>query len=218
MLIDARLKLVLEKPTESLENLAIQGTVGHTKSGSCKTNLSVGSHWYSTGKGSENETWPPTNQAEKKSTKIENTEDPAASTSQKQLPFNLSEPESLNCAIIQISLSGPDLKAAWLSNETTRRLEAPGPNWAPSQPSAPYFYHGAAIRADPTKAQSIFTNGQDIGFSQPNQMCPTGAIYTSIFAARSFLWAVYLSSIFALELTPQQAGKLSRIWSVDGKC
>lgn len=131
-----------------------------------KALISAGTNQRSTaGKGSENEAVLPTNQAEEVRSKAEQLADPAAETEKsaaspsqsnaKRPSFNPSGPDNPNPSIIQISLSGPDPKAGWLSNKTTRRLEAPSPNWTPSQPSAPYSYHGAAIGADPTKAQSV---------------------------------------------------------------
>lgn len=228
MLADARLKLVLENPTKSLEYLAIQGK-GWTQQIRALQIVSKRWDWSAlhSWQGQWNKITPPSNQDEEVRSKAEQVADAAAVTekssanasrsNQKRSPFDPSEPNNSNSAIIQTFISGPGLEAAWLSNKTTKCLEAPSPNWAPSQPSAPYFYHGAAIGADPMKAQSIFSHGLDIGFSQSNKMCTTGAIYTSIYVCRAFLWSMILSTFAALGLSPQQAGKLSQILSVDEK-
>ncbi|RPA74279.1 hypothetical protein BJ508DRAFT_380691 [Ascobolus immersus RN42] len=122
--------------------------------------------------------------------------------------------------IIQVELTGPNLKAAWLENETIAGIRSSQPprDFNPLTPNAFPVYHGSALPlSSPALVNPFIETGPTIGFcNDKNQIVPRKAIYTSYWMLRCIAWAAFKSHVCDFSMFPSTLNTFDVGWHYRG--
>ncbi len=121
--------------------------------------------------------------------------------------------------IIQIEISGPSLKEAWVNHNLDRYFTNPLPDFTPNSMSSLSVYHGThgVFTTDENIPQRIIDRGLRLSFGGRNELSPSNSIHLSYYALRSFLWSLFRSNMADTFVFSERERALQKEWRVDGQ-